>query len=191
MDALHDFPLVPDIEDMIPLPKNAAEALPSLSPNEEIEMRARTIKLISDLSSSPIIPTAEEQDMAHEIAREMVVNPKNKVEYAKYPNEVIAYLSGLVRETNHALVDDLADYKTFVITNLVKEYASADDPKVRLQALTKLGEVDGVDAFKKRSEVTHVVKPIEEVEKELLQVLENVEYTVVDDPKPEITQRAE
>jgi hypothetical protein len=180
MDALHDFPLVPDIEDMIPLPKNAAEALPSLSPHEEIEMRARTIKLVSDLSSSPIVPTGEEQDIAHEIAREMVVNPKNKVEYAKYPNEVIAYLSGLVRETNHALVDDLADYKTFVITNLVKEYATATDPKVRLQALTKLGEVDGVDAFKKRSEVTHVIKPIEEVEKELLQVLEGVEYTVVE-----------
>jgi hypothetical protein len=36
-----------------------------------------------------------------------------------------------------------------------------------------------VDAFKKRSEVTHVVKPIEEVEKELMSVLEGIEYRVV------------
>jgi len=181
MDAPDDLPLVPDIEDMIPLPKDAAEALPPLSPADEIEMRARTIKLISDLSGSPIVPTAEEQDMARELAREMVTDPKKKLEYAKYPNEVIAFLAGMVRETNHALVDDLADYKTFVVTSLVKEYAKAEDPKVRLQALTKLGEIDGVDAFKKRSEVTHIIKPIEEVEKELLSVLEGIEYTVVDE----------
>lgn len=180
MDALDDFPLVPDIEDLIPLPKNAAEALPPLDPSEEIEMRARTIKLISDLTGSAIAPTAEEQEAAHELARQMVENPKAKLDYAKYPNEVIAYLGGLVRETNYALVDDLAEYKTFVVTNLVKEYAAAKDSKTRILALTKIGEIDGVDAFKKRSEVTHVVKPIEEVEKELLQVLEGVEYTVVE-----------
>lgn len=49
--------------------------------------------------------------------------------------------------------------------------------------LSKLGEVDGVDAFKKRSETTHIVKPIEEVEKELLSVLEGIEYKVLDDGK--------
>jgi hypothetical protein len=42
-----------------------------------------------------------------------------------------------------------------------------------------LGEVDGIDAFKKRSEITHIIKPIEEVEKELLSVLEGIEYSVV------------
>ena len=186
MDAQDDFPLVPDIEDTIPLPKNAAEALPPLNPSEEIEMRARTIKLISDLSGSPILPTAEEQNAAHELAREMVVNPKMKVDYAKYPNEVIAYLGGLVRETNHALVDDLAEYKNFVVTNLVKEYATAQDSKTRILALTKIGEIDGVDAFKKRSEITHIIKPIEEVEKELMQVLEGIEYKVISDEPSEV-----
>lgn len=180
MDAPDDFPLVPDIEELVPLPKSAADALPPLDPSEEIEMRARTIKLISDLSGSPLLPTAEEQDAAHELAREMVVNPKMKIDYAKYPNEVVAYLSGLVRETNHALVDDLADYKNFVVANLVKEFATAKDSKTRILALTKIGEIDGVDAFKRRSEVTHVIKPIEEVEKELLQVLEGIEYKVLD-----------
>ena len=181
MDAPDDFPLVPDIEDMIPLPKDAADALPPLSPADEIEMRARTIKLISDLSGSPLIPTEDDQEVAKELAREMVTDPKKKLEYAKYPNEVIAFLAGMVKATNHSLVEDLADYKTFVVTSLVKEYANAEDPKVRLQALTKLGEVDGVDAFKKRSEITHIIKPIEEVEKELLSVLEGIEYKVVDD----------
>jgi hypothetical protein len=43
-----------------------------------------------------------------------------------------------------------------------------------------LGEIDGVDAFKKRSEVTHKHMSIEEVEKELLQTLENLEDKVID-----------
>jgi hypothetical protein len=85
----------------------------------------------------------------------------------------------MVKQMNHALVDDLAELKNYVITGLVKEIETAKDGKTRLQALTKLGEVDGVDAFKKRSEVTHVVKPIEEVEKELMSVLEGIEYRVV------------
>ena len=88
-------------------------------------------------------------------------------------------------ETNHMIVDDLAELKLFVVNSLMKEYAAAGDAKTRIQALTKLGEVDGVDAFKKRSEVTHVIKPIEEVEKELLQVLEGIEYKVVGEDSPE------
>ena len=59
------------------------------------------------------------------------------------------------------------------------EIEEAKDPRVRVAALTRLGEIDGVDAFKRRSEVTHVIKPIEEVEKELLTVLEGIEVTVL------------
>jgi hypothetical protein len=113
----------------------------------------------------------------------MVHDPKIKHDFAKYPNETIAFLAGLVAKTNHALVEDLATLKNYVITNLVKEIEMTSDSKLRVQALKTLGEVDGIDAFKKRSEVTHVIKPIEEVEKELIQVisvLENVEYHVVD-----------
>jgi len=43
-----DF-LIPDIEELVPLPAKSADALPALSPEEELNMRARTIKLISDI----------------------------------------------------------------------------------------------------------------------------------------------
>jgi len=125
--------LVPYIDETIPLPANAAEALPDLTPVEELNMRVRTIKLISDLTGQPIIPL-----------------------------------------------------KNYVINKLVVEIETTKDPKLRIQSVTKLGEIDGVDAFKKRSEITHQVKPIEEVEKELMQVLEGIEYSVVDSETPEI-----
>ncbi len=172
-------PLVPDIEENLTLPANAAEALPELSPAEELDMRVRTIKFISDISGQPIIPSEEDGATAQDIARKMIEDPKAKVDFGIYPNETIAFLAGMVKQTNFMIVDDLADLKLFVVNNLVKEYTASDDPKLRVQTLKAIGEVDGVDAFKKRSEVTHVIKPIEEVEKELLSVLEGIEYTVI------------
>jgi hypothetical protein len=77
------------------------------------------------------------------------------------------------------IVEELSDLKLYVVNKLFEAAEQADDLKVRINALKALGEVDGIDAFKKRSEITHIIKPIEEVEKELLQVLEGIEYTVV------------
>jgi hypothetical protein len=88
-------------------------------------------------------------------------------------------LAGMAARYNHMIVDDLAQLKLYVINRLFEEAENSDNSKTRIQALTKLGEVDGIDAFKKRSEVTHVIKPIEEVEKELMSVLEGSEYRVV------------
>lgn len=173
-------PLVPDIEENLPLPASMAEAMPTLSFKEELDMRARTIKLISDLSGQPIIPDETDCASAQDLAVEMTKHPRKKQDLGKYPNETIAFLAGMVSEANHMIVDDLSELKLFVINNLMKEYTLASDAKTRVNILTKIGEVDGVDAFKKRSEVTHVVKPIEEVEQELLRILDGVEYKVIE-----------
>jgi hypothetical protein len=111
----------------------------------------------------------------------MMDDPKKRIEFSKYPNETMAYLAGLIQQSNCALVDDLSELKQYVVNKLVYEVEHATTPKERIQALTKLGEVDGVDAFKKRTETTHIIKPIEEVEKELLSVLEGIEYRVLSD----------
>ena len=89
----------------------------------------------------------------------------------------------MITQYDFELVDDLTRLKKFVINRLVEEVKEAQDSKTRLQALTKLGEVDGVDAFKRRTETTHIVKPIEEVEKELMNVLEGIEYKVIEEAK--------
>lgn len=172
-------PLVPDIEENLALPANAAEALPDLSPAEELEMRARTIKFLSDVSGQPIIPTESDGASAQELAREMIENPKVRPDFAKYPNETIALYAGLAARYNHMIVEELSDLKLYVVNKLFEAVEQSDDLKTRINALKALGEVDGIDAFKKRSEITHIIKPIEEVEKELLQVLEGIEYSVV------------
>jgi len=141
-------------------------------------MRVRTMKLLSDLTGEALIPTEGEKIEAVELARRMTADPKYRPEFSKYPNETIAYLAGMVAQSNCMIVDELSDLKLYVVNKLVQEVEQAKDPKSRIMALSKLGEVDGVDAFKKRSEVTHAIKPIQEVEKELLSILDNVEYSV-------------
>jgi hypothetical protein len=178
-------PLVPDIEDNIPLPAHAREALPELSAPEEIEMRARTIKLISDITMTPLEPTAEDADAAKELAREMVENPQAKPDFSIYPNEVIAMYAGIAARYNHMIVKELSDLKLYVVNKLFESAEAADDVKTRIAALKALGEIEGIDAFKRRSEITHIVKPIEEVERELMQVLEGIEYKVISDESTE------
>lgn len=180
--------LVPYIDENIPLPANAVEALPELTPAQELNMRVKTIKLISDLTGQPIIPTEQDKDEAEEMAKKMMEDPDVRPEYSLHSDEFTAYLSGLVYRSNGAIVKELADLKNYVINKLVYEIEHTKDNKIKMQAVAKLGEVDGVDAFKKRSETTHVVKPIEEVEKELMQVLEGIEYSVVGDANTEINE---
>ena len=173
-------PIMPHIEDNVPLPKNAADAFPDLSPSEELTMRANVVKLMSDLTGKPLIPTQENADQAKAIAKEMVTNPAHRPDFAQYPNETLAMLAGMVAQMNVSIVDELSDLKLYVVNKLVMEVENAKDAKTRVAALSKLGEIDGVDAFKKRSEVTHKVMSIEEVEKELLETLTKLEDKAID-----------
>ena len=172
--------LVPPIEENIPLPENAKEAFPDLTAEQELQMRANVITLMSDLTGQELAPTQENADQAKTIAKEMMSNPQYRPDYAKYPNETLAMLAGMVAQMNVSIVEELSDLKMYVVNKLVAEVENAKDPKVRVAALSKLGEIDGVDAFKKRTEVTHKHMSIEEVENELLSTLSIIEGQVID-----------
>ena len=81
---------------------------------------------------------------------------------------------------NVQIVNDLADFKMYVVNKLFYEAEHASNTKDRLRALRDLGEVDGIDAFKKRSEVTVKVQSIEEVEKELFETLSSLKTKAID-----------
>lgn len=172
--------IMPNIEENIPLPQNAKEAFPDLSPAEELQMRANVIKLMSDLTGQQISPTKDNAAQATELARQMAQDPKHRPEFAKYPNETLAFLAGMVAQMNVSIVEELSDFKLYVVNKLVHEIEHTRDPKARLIAIRNLGEVDGVDAFKKRTEITHKLMSPEEVEKELLETLNSLENKIID-----------
>jgi hypothetical protein len=86
----------------------------------------------------------------------------------------------MVSQMNFSIVEELSELKMYVVNKLLAEIETSKDAKTRIAAIRSLGEVDGVDAFKKRSEVTHKHLTIEEVEKELLITLESLEDKVID-----------
>jgi hypothetical protein len=159
--------MYPHIEDNIPIPKNVREALPDLSNQEEIEMLANTVKLISDLTGEPIEATQEDIDEAKTVIKTMIKEPQTKLQIKKYKNGTLASLAGMVAELDAQVVDDLKDLKTFVINGLIKEATTSDKSKERITALRAIGEVDGVDAFKKHTEVVHKNMSLDDIEDRL------------------------
>jgi hypothetical protein len=181
-------PLVPSIEENIPLPENAKEAFPELTAAQELEMRVNVVKLMSDMTGSFIDPTKTDIESAKQIAKDMINDPRHRPDFSKYPNETLAFLAGMVAHMNISIVEELSDLKMYVVNKLINEVETTRDAKIRVSALSKLGEVDGVDAFKKRSEITHRVQSIEEVEKELLETLGTLEDRVIDVEAREIVR---
>ena len=171
--------IVPHIDDDIALPKNAREALPDMSPEEELSMRSNTVKLISDLAGENIEPSQDNMKEAEEVAKEMMVNPELKPDFDTYPNETIAYLAGMVAQTSHMVAKDLADIKLTVLNGLLQEAYSAKSSRERITALKAVGEIDGVDAFKKKTEITHINQSGEELEKELMKTINELKGKVV------------
>lgn len=172
MENTDKQPLFPEIEENIPLPKAASEALPELSTSEELKMRANTAKLLADITGTPLEPSEEHREQAHAVMHQ-VLTTNTSPDLIQYPNETLAYLGGMVATYDGAIVKELAVLKQYVVNKLVEETLHGD-PKIRMQALKALGEVDGVDAFKRRTEVTHKIQTIDEVESELLETLTKI-----------------
>lgn len=167
IDSPYDIVMMPHIEQNIPIPKNAREALPDLTNEEEVEMLANTIKLISDLTGEEIQATQEDVDEAKSVIKTMIKEPNTKIQYKKYKNATLASLAGMVAELDAQVVDELKDLKTFVVNGLIREATTADKPKERITALRAIGEVDGVDAFKKHTEVVHKSMSMDDIETRL------------------------
>lgn len=175
--------IVPHIEDDVPIPTDAKDAMPDMSVNDELNMRAKTIKEISDIKQENIEPSYSDVENAEELAKEMMQNPDLKPEFGIYPNETMAVLAGLVAQTNCMLTKQLADYKLYVLNNLVKVVESTENAKEKIAALRSIGEIDGVDAFKKKTEITHKHETMEEVETELLKMLAELKQKALLKPK--------
>lgn len=156
--------MYPNVDENVPIPKNAREALPDLTNEQEIEMVGNTIKLLSDLTGKQIEATQADVDEAKTVMETIIKEPEKKLHIRKYKNATLASLAGMVAELDAQVVDELKDLKTFVINGLIKEATMSDKSKERITALRAIGEVDGVDAFKKHTEVVHKSMSMDDIE---------------------------
>ena len=172
--------VMPQVESNIRIPKSKKEAIPEMTTEQELKVRTTTIKELSDIKGEDITPSKKHQEQAQDLAREMMTNKKIKPEFADYPNETMAFLAGLVGQTNCMIVEELADLKLFVVNNFVQLVAQAQNDRDKISALRAIGEIDGVDAFKKKTEITHITKSGDELEKELRETIEQLKGTIVE-----------
>ena len=171
--------MMPHIEEGVPIPKHSREALPEMNNENQVRLRAKTYKEISDLTGHDIDPTPEQREAAEKTMKEMITNPGKKQDLKQYANDQVAYLGGLVDVYNHAIVDDLAELKQYVVAKLVYAVEHTQNVKEQIAALRSIGEIDGVDAFKKKTEVIHKHETMEEVEKELITMLTELKQKVL------------
>jgi len=129
---------VPDIDFDVPLPASATEAMPELSAREELDMRARTVKLLSDLTGDPIEPNEDDRGKALDLARQMMTNPSQSPSLINYSNPTIAYLAGMVAQHDTLVVKELADLKIYIVNKLVAEQSIEEVEKELLETLEKL-----------------------------------------------------
>ena len=179
-DLIDPVSVMPEVEADIPMPKSKKEAIPEMTSERELKIRSTTIKELADINGEDITPSKEHQEQAQELAREMMTNKKLKPEFSNYPNETMAFLAGIVGQTNSMIVEELADLKLFVVNNFVQLAAMAKNDRDKLAALRAIGEIDGVDAFKKKTEITHITKSGDELEKELRETIEQLKGTIVE-----------
>lgn len=172
--------IIPTIEKDVPIPKSTQDAMPELTASAELQVRTNTIKTLSEMVGQSLEPDINQKKEAEEIAKKMMNDPKYKPTYANYPNETLAYLAGMVAQTNMMVVEELADFKLHIVNRLLQEAETAKNSKDRISALVKLGEIDGVDAFKKKTEITHITKSGKELEDELRRTIEELKGKVVE-----------
>ena len=170
--------IIPHLEENISLPRNARDALPELNNEEELEMLTNTMRLLSDITGEPIQATKEDIAEAKTVITTMIKEPQTKLQLKKYKNGTLASLAGMVAELDAQVVDDLKDLKTFVVNGLIKEAATAEKSKERITALRAIGEVDGVDAFKKTTEVIHKNMSLDDIEDKLRTLVSRIEKRI-------------
>jgi hypothetical protein len=158
----------PPIEKDVPLILESEITIPTMSRQEEIEVRANTIKLIAELTDQEILPEEFHRQQAVKLLR-----TDAGVGLPAYPSETIAYLAGLVSKYDTMVVRELADLKLYTVNKLL-ELTGSNNEKIQLGALKLLGEIDGVDSYKKRTEITVQQKSTEEIERELMDRLDRL-----------------
>jgi len=172
--------IVPHIEKDISLPKSQKEALPEMTTEEEINVRANTVNAISEINNKELKPNEKHKVQAERLAEQIIKNPEKKPEFTKYENETLAYLAGIVAQSSGKIVKEYTEFKHYIVNRAVQEAEMAKTARDRLSALRMLGEVDGVDAFKKKTEITHVTKTGKELEEELLKTIEELKGKVIE-----------
>lgn len=162
------MPLHVQPEAGVPLPDDFDSEEPkALSSKAKIAIK--TGKVLLDAGAEIPISTQEKDEAVNMF--NAITDPENKVAPANTNSALqnpatVAYLTGLIREYDHQVVDDAVQLRRFVTNKLIEE-TTKENATNRIKALELLGKISDVGLFTEKTEITVKNAPIEDLEAQI------------------------
>lgn len=152
----------------VPLPDDFESEEPrTLSTKAKVAIK--TGKVLLDAGAQIPVSTQEKDEavkMFNAITDpENTANPANSNTALQNP-ATVAYLTGLIREYDHQVIDDAVQLRRFVTNKLIEE-TTKENATNRIKALELLGKISDVGLFTEKTEITVKNAPIEDLEAQI------------------------
>ena len=155
-------------ESGIPLPDDYSSEEPT-SLNRKAKIAIKTGQILLDAGAEIPISTKEKDEainMFNAITDpESKFLPENANKTLTTPASV-AYLTALIREYDHQVIDDAVQLRRFVTNKLIEE-TTKENATNRIKALELLGKISDVGLFTEKTEITVKNAPIEDLEAQI------------------------
>ena len=162
------MPLYVHPESGIPLPDDYDSQEPKAF-SSKAKVAMKTGKILLDAGADIPVST-QEKDEAVDMFKAITdpqsnEQPDNATKALQNP-ATVAYLTSLIREYDHQVVDDAVQLRRFITNKLIEE-TTKENATNRIKALELLGKISDVGLFSEKTEITVKNAPIEDLEAQI------------------------
>lgn len=145
------------------------------APPDFRDLRYRVDAAIRALEIGNVQVEVTEQDRKKAIAiieREDMSTATNSPDL--YSPGVVVHLKALLTKYDQEIVHDKAKIRNYIINRLIEESQPEQPNTVRMKALEMLGKISDIGLFTEKTEITHVTRSTEELQRLLQEKLAKV-----------------
>jgi hypothetical protein len=152
----------------VPLPDDFESEEPRVL-SSKAKVAIKTGKVLLDAGAQIPVSTQEKDEAVKMFTA--ITDPENNAapsntNTALQNPATVAYLTGLIREYDHQVVDDAVQLRRFVTNKLIEE-TTKENATNRIKALELLGKISDVGLFTEKTEITVKNAPIEDLEAQI------------------------
>ncbi len=155
-------------ESGIPLPDDYSSEEPS-SLTRKAKIAIKTGEILLNAGAEIPISTKEKDEAINMF--NAITDPESRF-LPEHANKTlttpasVAYLTALIREYDHQVIDDAIQLRRFVTNKLIEE-TTKENATNRIKALELLGKISDVGLFTEKTEITVKNAPIEDLEAQI------------------------
>lgn len=162
------MPLYVKPESGVPLPDDFDTEEPR-SFNNKAKVAMKTAEVLLDAGAEIPISTEEKDEAVKMFTAitdpENKETPDNSTKALQNP-ATVAYLTGMIREYDHQIIEDAVQLRRYITNKLIDE-TTKENATNRIKALELLGKISDVGLFSEKTEVTVKNAPIQDLEAQI------------------------